>query len=160
MDVGLMLMNKKLATFPVKRILVAVDGSTYSNKAVALAVELAKKWNPKIYVIHVLEESNVPMEFVEFAKDEGISVLDYFGRVCSQIISAAEAVFKEAGIKKVETICPSGNPADEIIKAAEKKKVDLIIMGNRGKGGFSKAIMGGVSNKVCNHANSTCITVK
>lgn len=146
----------------VNRILVAVDGSEHSRKAVDLAVDLAKKWGSEIYLIHVLEEKKVPDEFREFARVERVPVSEYFNLVCqtSGFLGEAEAKAKAAGIWKVERICAQGNPADEIISAAEKYKVDMVVMGNRGLGGFSKAIMGSVSTKVCNHAHCTCIAVK
>jgi nucleotide-binding universal stress UspA family protein len=84
----------------------------------------------------------------------------YFDKVCDSIINPAKAKFSRAGVKDVEPICKAGNPADEILNAAKKYKVDAIIMGSRGLGGFSRAIMGSVSTKVCNFAEVTCITVK
>ncbi len=152
-------MGKQPVGFPVKSILVAVDGSAQANRAVALGVEIAKKWKPKVHLIHVAEKT-IPKEFIDFAHDEQISVTDYYDRVCSQIVTDAADAFLKAGIKNVVTICPSGNPANEIIKAAEDNKVDLILMGTLGKGGFSRALMGSVSSKVCNYAKTTCVTVK
>lgn len=149
----------KSETTKMDRILVAVDGSEHSKKAVDMAIDMAKKWSSKIYLIHVAE-NKIPAEFLEYAKDEEIDASDYYGRVCTQIIESAEDKIKKAGIKKVERICPTGDPADEIIKQAKKNKVDLIIMGSRGRGRLSRALMGSVSTKVCNYADSTCITVK
>jgi nucleotide-binding universal stress UspA family protein len=76
-----------------------------------------------------------------------------------QFLGEAEERIKKAGVQ-VELICVQGDPADEILRAIEENNVDLIVMGNRGLGGFSRTFMGSVSMKVCNHAPSTCITVK
>ena len=152
-------MDNKLAGFPVNKILVAVDGSENSNKAVALGVEIARKWKPKVYIINVTED-NIPEGFARFAHDEHVSVSEYYKRACSQIVADAAGAFIRSGIKKIVTTCPSGDPAEEIIKAAEDNDVDLILMGIMGRGGFSRKVMGSVSSKVCNHVKSTCITVK
>ena len=52
-------------------------------------------------------------------------------------------------------ICDRGDPADMITSAAERNNVDMIVMGSRGLGGFSRTIMGNVSTKVCNRAHCT-----
>lgn len=144
----------------IRKILVAVDGSEHSDKAIDLAVDMAKKWKAKIYLIHVVREEAIPEAYVEFARVEKVDVYGYYDRVCGEVIAAAEDRVRRAGIKNVESICAKGDPADEIIKTTERKKVDFIIMGSRGLGRFSKAAMGSVSSKVCNHAETTCITVK
>ena len=102
----------------------------------------------------------IPEEFVKYAKQERLPPSSYFDFIAEQICQEVEARAKAEGIKNVEHIYGAGNPADEILKTAKKKKVDLIVMGSRGLGRFSQAFMGGVSTKVCNHAHCTCITVK
>lgn len=145
----------------MKKILVALDGSDHSKKAASLAIDFAKKYDAELYIIHVLEDKKIPKGFEDHAKAAGIPP-DYFDLVCrsDKFVGEAEASAKEEGIKKVVPLCHQGDPADEIILQAKTNNVDLIIMGNRGLGKFSKAIMGSVSSKVCNHAKSTCITVK
>ncbi|WP_309492821.1 universal stress protein [Candidatus Hecatella orcuttiae] len=156
------LLEEKPSSKSVDRILVAVDGSEHSKKAADLAVDLAKKWEAELYLIHVLEEKGVPKEFKEFARIEKVPVSEYFNLVCQTggFLGEAEVKAKAAGIKKVERICAQGNPADEIINAAERLGVDMVVLGSRGLGGFSRAIMGSVSTKVCTHVNCACVTVK
>lgn len=146
----------------VGKILVAVDGSEHSKKAVELAADMGKKWGAEVYLIHVNEERHVPEGFKEYAKVERVESGRYFELVCrqDQFLGEAEARLKEAGIKTTAPICAFGDAADEIIKAAKTKEVDMIVMGSRGLGRFSVTVMGSVSNKVCNHAPCTCITVK
>lgn len=150
-------MSKKSAS-SVRRILVAVDGSKHSDKAVGLGIDMANKWQAKIYIIHVTDAvfKKILPGYLAIPK---VPKFEY-ERIRKQILDPAEAKIKKAGIKGVESIIADGHPADEIINTARKKKVDLIIMGNRGLGSFSRAVMGSVSAKVCNHAPCTCITVK
>ncbi len=139
------MVKSRIAPFRMKKILIAVDGSRHSDKAVDLAVHLAKKANSEIYLIHVLSS--------------GVS-RQHYEKSCNTIIGRAEAKFKNIELEKIESVCTNGNPADEILRVAKSRKVDLIIMGNRGKGGLSKALMGSVSTKVCKLADCTCVTVK
>ena len=153
-------MSKRIVPIAVNRILVALDGSDHSKKAAELAVDIAKKWSAEVNLIHVREEKNIPKGFKEFAKAERTS--DYFSMVCErdQFLGAAETRLRAAGVKVAEPICAFGDPADQIIKEAKRVKADLIVMGSRGLGRFSKVFMGSVSTTVCNHAHCTCITVK
>lgn len=153
-------MSKRLVPISVNRILVPIDGSEHSKKAVELAIDVANKWGAEMYLIHVQEEKKIPEGFKEYAKSEKIPPSSYYDMVCKQLFDPIEARAKAAGIKKIEHTCVYGHPADQIIKAAKKNKIDLIIMGSRGLGRFSKTIMGSVSTKVCNYAHCTCITVK
>ena len=147
----------------MKRFLVAVDGSEHSKKAVDLAIDMAKKWHAEIILIHVREEREVPKGLEELMKIEGIrSFGDYAEFVCrsDQFLGEAEESVKAANGIEVERICINGDPADEILEAAKRYNADVIVMGSRGLGRFSRSFMGSVSSKVCNHANRTCVTVK
>jgi len=145
----------------VKNILVALDGSEHSKKAVEFAINSAKMWGAALYLIHVWEEKNPPQGFLEYVKEQKIPV-NYFDEVCARdnFVGDAEAKAKETGIQRVEVICAHGDPAEEILRAASQVTADLIVMGNRGLGRFSRATMGSVYTKVCNHSNSTCVIVR
>lgn len=146
----------------MKRLLVAVDGSEHSKKAVDMAIDMAKGRRAEIILIHVREERGVPKGLEQWMKIEGIrSPGDYFEWVCrsDQFIGEAEERIKAHRIE-VEHICVNGDPADEILKTAESYNVDVIVMGSRGLGRFSRSFMGSVSTKVCNHTKSTGVTVK
>jgi nucleotide-binding universal stress UspA family protein len=144
-------------------ILVAIDGSEHSKKAVELAIDLAHLWNTSIYFIHVRRErENIPRGYEEYARLEGISPSEFYARVngVEPFVSGAEKKAKVRGIGKIECIIEQGDPANEILRTAERIDADLIVMGSRGLGRFSRAILGSVSTKVLNHTECTCITVK
>jgi len=145
----------------VKNILVALDGSEHSKKAVEFAINSAKMWKAALYLIHVWEEKSPPEGFEKYVKEQKLP-LNYFDEVCmrDKFVGAAEVRAKEVGIKKVEVVCAHGDPAEEILRVADQVTADLIIMGSRGLGRFSRVIMGSVSTKVCNHSNSTCVIVR
>jgi nucleotide-binding universal stress UspA family protein len=132
-------------------------------KAVDTAIDMAKGRHAEIILIHVREERRVPEGVEHWMEIEGLkSPEDYFKFVCKndQFLGKAEEKIKAAQGIEVEHICVNGDPADEILRAAESYDVDVIVMGSRGLGRFSRAFLGSVSAKVCNHANSTCVIVK
>jgi nucleotide-binding universal stress UspA family protein len=53
-----------------------------------------------------------------------------------------------------------GDPADQIVHAAERHHADLIVMGRRGHGDLKGLLLGSVSHKVCQLADTACLTVK
>jgi len=155
------LMLKRPRPISISRILVAFDGSPHSKKAVELSIELATKWKAEIYLLHVQEEVEVYYEdYYEYAGGKRISPLSYLDKLDDKLLAPVERRIRAAGVRKVRRLKAKGDPAREILRIAEKFKVDLIILGNRGRGKFSRAFMGSVSTKVLNHANRTCITVK
>jgi nucleotide-binding universal stress UspA family protein len=129
-------------------------------KAAELAIHLAKLWNAQLYFIHVLEEDDVPSWFRDFAKVEQLGAADYFDVVDRRLFAPLIARAKESEIEVFSGIRARGDPADEILRNAERRKVDLIVMGSRGLGKFSRVILGSVSTKVLSNAKCTCITVK
>jgi nucleotide-binding universal stress UspA family protein len=140
--------------------MVAVDGSVHSKKAVEFAIEVAKLWNAQLYLIHVLEETKVPNWFKEFAKIERLGTADYFEIVDRRLFAPLIARANESKIQGFRCIRARGDPADEILRNAERRNADLIVMGSRGLGKFSRVFLGSVSTKVVSNAKCTCITVK
>ena len=61
---------------------------------------------------------------------------------------------------EVKTLFRNGDPGEEIIEEAEKGDYDLIIMGSRGRGIFTRTILGSISNKVLNHTNKNVLIIK
>jgi nucleotide-binding universal stress UspA family protein len=152
-------MSKRLVPISIRRILIAVDGSEHSSKAVELGIECAKNWAAEIDLIHVRTTHNLPKGFEHYAK-LGHLPPDYLDKLDEHLLRPAEERAKAEGVKKIYRISVEGDPADEILKRAEAYDADLIVMGTSGLGTFSRAFLGSVSTKVLNHAKCTCIVVK
>lgn len=153
-------MSPRLVPVKITKVLVAVDGSDHSKKAAELGIHLATLWNAQLYFIHVLEEDKIPKWFREFAKVEKLGTADYFEVVDRRLFAPLIARANESKVQVFSGIRARGDPADEILRNAERKKVDLMVMGSRGLGKFSRVILGSVSTKVLSNAQCTCIVVK
>lgn len=153
-------MSPRLVPIKITRVMVAVDGSDHSMKAAELAIHLAELWNAQLYFIHVLEKDKIPNWFKEYAKVEQLGTADYFDVVDRRLFAPLIARAKESKVQAFSGIRTTGDPADEILRNADRKKVDLIVMGSRGLSKFSRVILGSVSTKVLSNAECTCITVK
>ena len=154
-------MSPRLVPIKITRVMAAVDGSDHSMKAAELAIHIAKLWDAQLYFIHVLEEGKIPNWFKEYAKVEQLGTADYFDVVERRLFAPLIARAKESEVRDFSGIRATGDPADEILRNAKQKEVDLIVMGSRGLGKLSRVILGSVSTKVLSsNVKCSCITVK
>lgn len=138
----------------MKKILVAVDGSENSEKALREARIFGEALNANVDIVKVIEEVVVNPYVVE----QYFSTED-FKPAAEKILSEALKFFEDFK-GEVNTLCRVGEPANVIIKEVEKEGYDMVIMGSRGLGTFSRAMLGSVSNKVINHVKTNVLIVK
>ncbi len=137
----------------MKRILVPIDGSDCSKKALLKARELGEAFDSHITILTIIDSIRyLDMDFKFDAVRDGIDL-------SKQLLISAEEDFKDYP-GEVETIYKTGDVAEEIIDTAEEGDYDLIVMGSRGLGVFSRTILGSVSHKVIQHSQSTVMVVK
>jgi nucleotide-binding universal stress UspA family protein len=133
----------------VKKLLTAVDGSKYADKALEYAVQLAKNYNANLALVHVEEDKLISVG--------GPQVEDCVGTVGECILK--DAATKVEGVsfdKKLEY----GSPAEVIIKIAKKADVDIIVMGSRGLSSVRRFLLGSVSDDISMHARSSVLIVR
>ncbi|HIQ38746.1 MAG TPA: universal stress protein [Methanothermococcus okinawensis] len=139
-----------------RKILIPTDNSKVSIEAARHGLEIAKLMNSKVYVIYVVDIMpfvGLPTEgFWETMKE----VLEEEGK---EAFKKIEDMAKEIGID-ITTEILEGSPAKEIVEYAEKKGVDLIVMGTSGKSGIDKLLLGSVAEKVSKKAQCPVLLVK
>ena len=172
-----------------KTILAPVDGSDHATKAAGLAAELAKTYGAKLILLHVTLQGEAPAQLRHLAEiehlvepatveqppvanipaglgsalrslEEGERSQAIYQAIGQQVLKVAERAARVADVAEVETRLVSGDPTDQIIKAAEGAAADVIVMGSRGLGDLEGLLLGSVSHKVASLAPCTCITVK
>ena len=144
----------------LQKILVAVDGSEYSQKALELACQLTEKFDGTLHILHVPQGAAADRVMVL----GGASVMIHAGReqiekAGQTLIEAASKIAEERLPGRVTSELRGGDPADEIIKSADENASDCIVLGSRGLGDFGSLLLGSVSHKVNQSAPCTCITV-
>ena len=148
-----------------QRILVAVDGSEGSTKASEAAVDLAEKYSAQLFVLNVFRGyPEYVTAFPSIPVPSGKAFEDYeaYARktaveVVGRTISMAERKGVKAKPKTSETI---GSVVETITDHAVAEKIDLIVMGTRGLGGFKKMLLGSVSSGVVTHAHCAVLVVR
>ena len=127
------------------KVLVPIDNSEHSRKAVERSLELAEKQGAEITLMTV---TPVAADFL----DEMRNVQDKLTAEYQGWLDRAKEVFDAKGIK-VATILEEGLvPANNIIRRAEDDKFDRIIMGSTGRSGVARILMGSTAAKVVAHA--------
>jgi nucleotide-binding universal stress UspA family protein len=143
----------------LRRILVPLDGSCASERALPYAVELAKKFDAEMLLLRVVRPS-FPVSpvgpsgigivsphtnelLVRSAKEEESSALTgadiYLRNQTHQLVRLGIACIYKVML---------GDPAESIIEFCSKESTDLVVMATSGKGGLKRAILGSVADKV------------
>jgi nucleotide-binding universal stress UspA family protein len=81
-------------------------------------------------------------------------------KIAETILRTAKEKAEKAGAGKVQTAIGTGDPATSILGFAKRRKVDMIVVGTRGLGKLKGTIMGSVSRKITNNAETTCLIVR
>jgi nucleotide-binding universal stress UspA family protein len=140
----------------LSKLLVPVDGSENSFRALDHAIYLAKKTGANITAMNVIE--NPPTVYVESQKLLN-DLLANFRAESANILDKCKQIAEKSGVK-IETVIGEGDAASTIVGYAEKENFDTIIIGRRGLGRFKEMMLGSISNKVLHHAKCTVNIVK
>jgi len=141
-----------MSIFPTT-ILLATDGSEEAKLATQAAIELSKGTGSELQVVYVLPtpaemlghhfySAEIRERLIGEAEEQARAFLE----------RQAEQIRSEGG-KVAETHLRSGDPDKEILRTAEALGVGAIVIGSRGLGAISRALMGSVSDSVVRHAH-------
>jgi len=143
-----------------KKLLVPVDGSPYANRAVDMAIGLAKCCGSSIALVHVIRDLSLPREILEMIAAEEITAgrLQLLKDSAAIILDNAAERCRQGGITDVTRECLMGDPAGKILEYAAQNGVDLIILGQRGLQPHND-LLGSVARKLVNTTNIPCLVV-
>jgi nucleotide-binding universal stress UspA family protein len=136
----------------MKKILVPVDSSKYSNEAVQYACSIAQKFNSELTLLHVIPD---------ILSDGDAGFIDYkpLEEAARKKIDAAKEIVASNGLS-ASTRMESGPTADTIINIAEEEAADLIVIGSRGLSTAKRFLLGSVSNSVSHHTPCPVLIVR
>lgn len=141
-------MKREHAVCPLtkgERILVAVDGSIYSDKALDQAISMAKVCNSTLFAVTVVEfypsTLGLAPEFREKMEKEAWEILERVKHKAAEENISCEPI-----------VHIGGSAHEYIVQEAKERGVDLIVMGTHGRTGLKKLLMGSVAERVVGHA--------
>lgn len=139
-----------------KTILVPVDGSDASLKALDRAIELTQFYSSKLIIAHVIDVRSYSLAIAyrepleQYAEDNA-----------NKILTDAENRAKEAGLTDIATVKKEGSPRSVIAKKiAPEVNADLIVMGATGYGMVERMFVGSVSESTVRHSHCDIMIVR
>jgi len=148
----------------MRQILVGVDGSATSLKAVELAADLATKCNAQLTLLTVVPRSPPAVDpaFEEYARIEHIQEppTEFVHAAAEKLLDKARRAAGAKGATPIEAEPAFGDPARELIAEAEDRNADLIVVGSRGHGRLAGLLLGSVAQKLVSHAPCPVLVVR
>jgi nucleotide-binding universal stress UspA family protein len=142
------------------RILLCADGSDHARHAAAAAIAIAKRFDSEVVVIHAAAPP--PSAVFAIDIDPALNREDLYAAslgIQRHILCEVSQTLESAGVRfRLRDV--TGQPVEEIINAAKTEKVDLIVVGSRGLGGFQRLMVGSVSDGVVHHAHCPVLVVR
>lgn len=145
------------------KILLAVDGSEFSDRAVNAVAEGAWAPGSAVKIITAIEPFYMPSDGVGFSPVYSEEVDKNQREQADRVIEAATTRIRASAAGKtlaVETEIANGSPKRMILEAAEEWGADLIVVGSHGYGFWSRALLGSVSQAVASHAKCSVLIAR
>jgi len=142
------------------KVLVPVDGSRYSLEGIKVASHYARTRNAQVYIMTVIPSvADIELELSASERDR---LLESMKKRGEELLSkAAELIKSLGGVDHVNTVLATApSPAQEIVAFAEREKVDLIIIGSRGRNATQRFHIGSVAANVVSHTPCCVYVVK
>jgi nucleotide-binding universal stress UspA family protein len=141
---------------PIRKILVPTDFSEHSALALTYAIDLAKRYEAALTLLHVYP-------VVNYAAAEGFALYtpEQLAKLITQLTSQLQAIeegARKAGAGQISSLMEQGDAYQEILEQAPS--VDLIVMGTHGRTGLKHALMGSVAEKIVRTSPCPVLTVR
>jgi nucleotide-binding universal stress UspA family protein len=141
----------------ISKILVPIDGSENSLRALNHGLFLSSKLKSKITILYVIEVP--PFIYIQSQKLIN-SVMIELEKEAKDILDIGKNQAKKYDIEPEVVFLEGNNIGSIIIDYDEKNNFDFIVIGSRGKGKFKHALLGSVSHRVLHHSKNPVLIVK
>lgn len=154
----------------IKTVLVGVDGSKYAESALEAAIDIAKRYSAKLFIVYIHPLPSMPLVTGVPAYPHIITQFpNYYPKVSPEVKEKIEPLLKkyenmalEYGIKEVESkIVPYwGAVGEGLVYFADENKVSAIVIGSRGLTGLKRVLLGSVADYVIRNAHCNVIVIR
>ncbi len=144
------------------RIMLATDGSKLSQKAVKSAIDLASKFNAELVAVKVIPR------YVQTYFEGSFTVADIdvksieaqWAAGAQQVLDKISSSAAAKGVSVKTSVVKSDDKADGLVKAANKMKVDLIVMASHGRKGIKRLLLGSETQNVLTHSEVPVLVLR
>jgi nucleotide-binding universal stress UspA family protein len=149
----------EMSFFP-RSLLLATDGSAEANLATEAAIELSRETGSQMHVGYVLPTPAQLIGYHLYSDEIKETLIGGAEREAEKFLKEQAERIGSGGGKVAETHLRSGDPKKEVLRLAEALEVGMIVIGSRGLGAVSRALMGSVSDSVVRHAHCPVFVVR
>ncbi len=153
--------NKTTEEFPLKTVVVPLDGSPLAEKALPHIVELAKKINLDVVLVRVW---SLPTSAYFGSEDYD---MPNFERITEEVTKEAKGYLEEKvrqlkreGLEKVSSVLLEGDNAQEIISFGRQTPGNLVAMSTHGRSGLGRLVLGSVTDRVVCHSDDPVLVIR
>ncbi len=140
-----------------KKILCPVDFSEFTDEIIEYALDIAKKYDAELYLIHIIPNLNYFTPYESFFTPENLIVVEK--NMETEVNKDFDDLMKKINGPAVKVI-KNGTPFVEIINYARSESMDLIIIGTHGRSGLEHILIGSVAERVIRKAPCPVLTVR
>jgi len=141
----------------IERIVAAVDGSENAERALAMAGDLALRYQAALTVVTVVPPQTVPSYGAPMFVPPDPAAIQ---AVYDQVLAKSRATLKAQRVAKVEAVRLEGPIVEELVAYLEKTRPDLLVMGSRGLSTGRRLFLGSVSDALVHHAPCPVLVVR
>lgn len=139
----------------MKRILVALDGSESSLKAMRMAADIALRFGSKLTLVHVIPKLLLPPDVYGLTIAE---VEKEHRSFADKLLARAVAELAEPSLEVTTTVL-YGSPAEALAEEGAASEVGLVVVGSRGHGAVARMFLGSVSDRLVHISSKPVLIV-
>ena len=146
----------------IKKIMVAVDFSEYSPKIVDYACRLAQDLEAELIFVNVINQRDVNMVKHVTMYTDKISVKDYVDGLKQDRTEQMQNLLTKANCTRIPNrfLIKKGVPFLELIETAKEEKVDMVVMGTKGRGNITGVLFGSQTEKMFRHCPVPLLSIR
>lgn len=140
-----------------KKILCPIDFSEFTDETLLYALDIAKKYDAELHLIHVIPNLNYFTPYESFFTPENLIVVEK--NMEAEVNKDFEDIMKKIDVP-VKKVVKNGAAFVEIIDYAKSESIDLIIIGTHGRTGLEHILIGSVAERVIRKSPCPVLTVR
>lgn len=144
----------KIMRVQLKRILCATDFSDLSNQTISFGIALAKTFNAKLFVCHIID-----LPFAAMNGEVQLDPIEQQNRMAAYAQEQLEQLFDKESIEW-EPLVSIGHTADEISRIVDKHRIDIVVSATHGRSGLKRLLLGSVTERLMRTIRCPLLIIK